>query len=93
MSYLMFLVPLAYDVHNGWVGVGYAGLARFSAAAVLANSLSWRDPQRSPPPLRRSQPGAPAGLRRRVFALVIGARRRKHLRMHGRLQELASRAS
>lgn len=37
MSYLMFLVPLAYAVHNGWVEFGYAGLAWFSAAAVVAN--------------------------------------------------------
>jgi hypothetical protein len=37
MSYLMFLVPLAYAVQNGWVEFGYAGLAWFSAAAVAAN--------------------------------------------------------
>jgi diguanylate cyclase (GGDEF)-like protein len=37
VSYLMFLVPLAYGVHNGWVDFGYAGLAWFSAAAVAAN--------------------------------------------------------
>jgi diguanylate cyclase (GGDEF)-like protein len=37
VSYLMFLVPLAYAVHSGWVEFGYAGLALFCAAAVAAN--------------------------------------------------------
>ena len=37
MSYLMFLVPLVYSVHNHWVEFGYAGLAWFLAAAVVIN--------------------------------------------------------
>ena len=37
MSYLMFLVPLVYAVHNGWVEFGYAGLAWFLAVAVAIN--------------------------------------------------------
>lgn len=36
-SYLMFLPPLIYAVHQGWMGFGYAGLAVFVAIAVVIN--------------------------------------------------------
>ena len=36
-SYLMFLLPLAYAVHNGWMRFGYRGLAVFVLVAVLVN--------------------------------------------------------
>ena len=37
MSYLMFLLPLAYAVENGWLRFGYQGLAVFSAIAIALN--------------------------------------------------------
>jgi diguanylate cyclase len=37
VSYLMFLLPLVYAVHHGWMDFGYAGLAGFAAAAVVIN--------------------------------------------------------
>ncbi|HEY2347333.1 MAG TPA: GGDEF domain-containing protein [Xanthomonadaceae bacterium] len=37
VSYLMFLVPLLYSVHEGWLGFGYASLAAFLAAALAIN--------------------------------------------------------
>ena len=36
-SYLMFLLPLAYAVHNGWMRFGYHGLGVFVLVAVLLN--------------------------------------------------------
>ncbi len=36
-SYLMFLLPLAYSVHAGWMDFGWAGLAWFVAAAMAVN--------------------------------------------------------
>src|SRR4051812_29435090 len=36
-SYLMFLLPLAYAVHNGWMRFGYRGLGVFVLVAVLVN--------------------------------------------------------
>ncbi len=36
-SYLMFLFPLLYSVHHGWMRFGYGGLALFSAATLLLN--------------------------------------------------------
>jgi diguanylate cyclase (GGDEF)-like protein len=38
-SYLMFLAPLAYSVHAGWMGFGWCGLAWFVAAAVALNTI------------------------------------------------------
>ena len=38
-SYLMFLAPLAYSVSTGWMEMGWAGLAGFSAAAISLNLL------------------------------------------------------
>ena len=37
VSYLMFLVPLMYSVHEGWLRMGYAGLATILAAALAIN--------------------------------------------------------
>ena len=37
VSYLMFLLPLAYSVEHGWVRFGYAGLACFFGVAVAVN--------------------------------------------------------
>ena len=37
MSYVMFLVPLAYSVQQGWLRFGYAGLALFAVVAVAIN--------------------------------------------------------
>ena len=36
-SYLMFLCPLLYSVHQGWMAFGYEGLAWFVAAATVLN--------------------------------------------------------
>lgn len=38
-SYLMFLLPLAYSVHAGWMRFGWQGLAWFVAAAVVLNAI------------------------------------------------------
>jgi diguanylate cyclase (GGDEF)-like protein len=37
VSYLMFLVPLLYSVHFGWMRFGYPGLALVAATAVAIN--------------------------------------------------------
>jgi GGDEF domain-containing protein len=37
VSYLMFVVPLAYSVHNGWTALDYRGLGWFVAVAVAIN--------------------------------------------------------
>jgi diguanylate cyclase (GGDEF)-like protein len=37
LSYLMFLLPLAYATHFGWTTFGYRGLAAFGLAAVAIN--------------------------------------------------------
>ena len=37
MSYLMFLLPMLYAVHNGWLRFGYGGLAGLVAAAAVVN--------------------------------------------------------
>ncbi|MDQ3617775.1 MAG: hypothetical protein M3374_03505, partial [Pseudomonadota bacterium] len=37
MSYLMFVVPMAYAVAHGWLRFSYAGLAWFVAVAVVIN--------------------------------------------------------
>jgi diguanylate cyclase (GGDEF)-like protein len=37
VSYLMFLLPLTYAVHWGWMRIGYPGLALFSAVAIAIN--------------------------------------------------------
>ena len=36
-SYLMFLLPLAYAVSQGWMAFGWTGLALFVAVAMLVN--------------------------------------------------------
>jgi len=36
-SYLMFVLPLAYAVHNGWMRFGYRGLGVFVLIAVVVN--------------------------------------------------------
>lgn len=36
-SYLMFLAPLVYSVHEGWMDFGYDGLAAFVALATVLN--------------------------------------------------------
>jgi diguanylate cyclase (GGDEF)-like protein len=38
-SYLMFLVPLAYSVHAGWMRFGWGGLAWFVTGAVVLNAI------------------------------------------------------
>lgn len=38
VSYLMFLVPLAYALHHGWIRFGYAGLTLFLAVALAINA-------------------------------------------------------
>jgi diguanylate cyclase len=37
LSYLMFLFPLVYSVHHGWMHFGYRGLTLFVAMAVAVN--------------------------------------------------------
>lgn len=37
LSYVMFLFPLLYSIHHGWMRIGYPGLALFSAAALSVN--------------------------------------------------------
>ncbi len=37
MSYLMFLVPLAYSIEHGWVGFGFVGLGLFLALSLAIN--------------------------------------------------------
>jgi len=37
LSYLMFLAPLAYSVHEGWLRTGYGGLAAILAASLAIN--------------------------------------------------------
>lgn len=55
VSYLMFLLPLTYAVHEGWVHFGYPGLALFAATSIAINmaffiairtgfSLRYKDP-------------------------------------------------
>ena len=39
MSYLMFLAPLGYAMHSGWMRIGFAGLLAFTSAAVVINIL------------------------------------------------------
>ena len=54
-SYLMYLLPLTYAVHYGWVRFGYPGLALFVATSIAINlvffiairtgfSLRYKDP-------------------------------------------------
>ena len=54
-SYLMFLLPLAYAVSQGWMEIGWIGLGVFAAVALLVNlgflivihngwSERWSDP-------------------------------------------------
>ena len=38
MSYLMFVVPLAYSVEHGWLRFGYTGLAWLLGVALLINT-------------------------------------------------------
>jgi len=37
LSYLMFLVPLSYAVQEGWLRIGYVGLALILAVALVIN--------------------------------------------------------
>jgi diguanylate cyclase (GGDEF)-like protein len=37
LSYLMFLLPLAYASHHGWTKLGWNGLVVFAAAAIVIN--------------------------------------------------------
>lgn len=37
MSYLMFVIPLAYAVEHGWMRFGYVGLGWFTALAIAIN--------------------------------------------------------
>ena len=37
ISYLMFVAPLAFSVHEHWVRFGYGGLAAFTAIAIAVN--------------------------------------------------------
>jgi diguanylate cyclase (GGDEF)-like protein len=37
VSYLMFLLPLTYAVHWGWMRIGYPGLALFAAISIAIN--------------------------------------------------------
>ena len=39
VSYLMFLAPLLYSVHFGWMDFGYAGLGLFCIVAVAINLM------------------------------------------------------
>lgn len=55
MSYLMFLLPLAYCVSNGWVRFSMVGLAGFTAVALLINAVffvlirsGWSQRQKDP---------------------------------------------
>ncbi len=37
VSYMMFLLPLLYAVHSGWLRLGYGGLAWLLALAIVVN--------------------------------------------------------
>jgi diguanylate cyclase (GGDEF)-like protein len=37
MSYMMFVLPLLYAVHSGWLRLGYSGLAWLLALAIMVN--------------------------------------------------------
>jgi diguanylate cyclase (GGDEF)-like protein len=39
LSYLMFLLPLAYATHHGWTRFGYGGLLAFGTAAIVINAV------------------------------------------------------
>ncbi len=73
MSYLMFLVPLAYAVEHGWLRFGYVGLGWFLAAAIAINVVFYlairnRFTQRfADPSVMVSQVGIAA-----LLALVMG---------------------
>lgn len=38
-SYMMFLAPLSYSVHNGWMEFSWLGLGLLSALALLVNAV------------------------------------------------------
>lgn len=72
-SYLMFVVPLAYAVAQGWLRMGYAGVACCLAFAVVVNVgffllIRTRYSERFPDPSMVFAQVAAAGL----FALLIG---------------------
>ena len=73
LSYLMFLVPLVYSVHHGWLHFGYVGLALFAVLALVINvgffvAIRSRMTQRFADPSLMMQQIAIAGL----LSLVIG---------------------
>jgi diguanylate cyclase (GGDEF)-like protein len=39
LSYVMFLLPMVYSVHRGWLHIGYQGLMIFIVTALLVNGL------------------------------------------------------
>jgi diguanylate cyclase (GGDEF)-like protein len=39
LSYVMFLAPMVYSVHRGWLHIGYEGLTIFIVTALAANGI------------------------------------------------------